>query len=97
MNEDTLTWKATVVKIPFVNKRGKVMADMAELYLQKDGERYFIKFRGGQVLRKDVERYIGKEITVELSLRKGNWDTDDSNDYQQSRVGEYVVLYKIIE
>jgi hypothetical protein len=97
MNEDTLTWKATVVKVPFINKRGKEVEGMSDLYLQKDGKKYFIKFMGGKVLRKDVENYLEKEITVELSLQKGNLDTNDGNNYQQSRVGEYVLLYKIVE
>lgn len=97
MSEDTLTWKATVVKVPFINKRGKEVEGMADLFLQKDEKKYFIKFMGGKVLRKAVEPYLHKEITVQLSLRKGNWDTEEGNNYQQSRVGEYVVLYKILE
>ncbi len=95
MKEDTLTWKAIVKKIDFVNKAGKVKEGMAELYLRKNNKEYFIKFSGGKVLRSEVEKYIDQEITVELLLKKGNWDTEEGNYWQQSRVGEYVVLFKL--
>ncbi len=96
MTEDTLTWKATVVKISFINKRGTKIEGQADLFLQKDGKNYFIKLSGGKVLRSELEPYVGQEISVELIFRKGNWDTEDGNHMQQSRVGEYVLLYKIL-
>jgi len=97
MKEDILSWKATVVKIPFVNKRGTVIEGMADLYLQKDNKITLSNFGVELFYVPILKTHLGKEITVELSLRKGNLDTDDSNRIQQSRVGEYVLLHKIAE
>lgn len=86
----------------FVGKNGK-QADFTEAYMRQSVQDYFIKFCESTVTRKELETYLAEKkdplnsITIEGEIREGSWDICDSNIEQQSRIGKYVVIYKIIE
>lgn len=40
-------------------------------------------------------RYVGRELKTRASLHNGLWDTNDRNT--QGRVGNYIIIYEIIE
>lgn len=64
---------------------------------------YFIKFCESKVTAKELEDQLAKVegfikmLQLEVEFRKGHWDICDGNMMQQSRVGEYVVIHKIIK
>lgn len=80
----------------FINKGGKV-AEYKEMYLRCSIQDYFIKICESNVDAKKLRKYINKSISVEMEIKKGNWDicTDDPA-YAQSRGGTYVVIKKIV-
>ncbi|MCE5211355.1 MAG: hypothetical protein LLG40_07360 [Deltaproteobacteria bacterium] len=84
-----------VVSETFINKVGKENPKIIDLYFETGGKRYFIKFLDGSVSRNEMVQYLGKNVRIQGNVKYGLWDTDNPND--QSRVGNYVVIQKIVE
>ncbi len=92
---------APVVVKNFVQKNGEEM-DFGEYYVRQSVQDYYIKFCESSITRKDLERQLAaidseiKTLTLEVEFREGNWDICEGDGPQQSRVGEYVIIYRIV-
>ena len=93
---------APIVKKQFVNKASRT-ADHVEYYIQQSIQDYFIKFCESNVsikeLNEKLENIEGdiKALQLEVEMREGDWDICDGNHEIQSRIGEYMVILKILE
>ncbi len=87
--------KAEVVQEQFTNKGGRDIDGVYDYFLKYENKKMFIKFMDSDITFEQIEPFIGKKATFEISERQGLWDTNDPE--VQSRVGEYVVIWKIIE
>jgi hypothetical protein len=93
---------APIVTKNFVNKAG-VTTGQVEYYIQQSMQDYFIKFCESNVsikeLNEKLENIEGdiKALQLEVEMREGDWDICDGNHEIQSRVGEYMVILKILD
>jgi hypothetical protein len=93
---------APLVLKSFVKKSGE-RTDLKEWYIQRSIQDYFIKFCESKVTRQELEAYLAehggplKTAKLEVEFREGNWDICDDNELMQSRVGAYVVIYRIVQ
>lgn len=94
---------APIVKKAFVNKAGKATGG-EELFIRRSVQDYFIKFCEGHVTRADLEKaLIVKEgveypnVKLEIEIKEGNWDICEGDPlHSQSRIGEYMVIHRIL-
>ncbi len=100
-NGNTQVVSAPVVEKAFVRKNG-APTDQVELYLQRSIQDYFIKFCESAVSREALEAHLQtidspiKSVTLEVEFKEGSWDICDENFEQQSRIGEYVIIHRIV-
>ena len=93
---------APIVKKNFVNKAG-VTTGQIEYYIQQSMQDYFIKFCESNIsikeLNEKLENIEGdiKALQLEVEMREGDWDICDGNHEVQSRIGEYMVILKILQ
>ena len=93
---------APIVKKQFVNKAGRT-TDHVEYYIQQSIQDYFIKFCESSVtenaLKEQLNRIQGDPKTLRLIVEKknGSWDICDDDFEVQSRIGDYMIITKIIE
>lgn len=97
-----------IVKKAFVNKIGKT-GGFKEFYFRASIQDYFIKFCESKISKTEIENYINKNykndilddspITLEVKIIKnGLWDICEGDiQEQQSRVGNYMIIYRIIK
>lgn len=86
-----------LIEKEFVNKAGKI-SSFKEYYLRCSVDDYFIKLCESNLNESDLKNYINKGITVEMEIREGLWDHCDENiAHAQSRMGQYVIIKKIIK
>jgi hypothetical protein len=97
LDNDTLILKGKIIKNTFKNKANREYKNITELYIKTEKETYFIKFRDGKVLRKDLEKYVDKDVQLKVILREGTWDTSAGDPPAQSRIGKYLVVLEIIK
>lgn len=83
-----------VVQEQFINKGGKEIDGVFDFFLGYGNQKRFIKLMESKVSADDLLETIGKTASFEIIERHGLWDTDDPN--VQSRVGDYVVILKIV-
>ena len=93
--EEVLELSGQIKKVQFRNKAGRLIEGVYDVYFVHQDEELFIKFFEGNVLRTDIDEYLGKNLTVKASIKEGLLDTNDENI--QSRIGKYIVLYEIVE
>lgn len=92
---------APIVTKSFVKKNGQP-TDRKEYYIQRSIQDYFIKFCESEINIEDMEVELArsnsfiKTLKLEIEYRSGEWDVCDEHIDQQSRVGEYVVVHRII-
>lgn len=92
---------APVVSKSFVKKNG-VVTDKKELYLQRSIQDYYIKFCESKITQEALEHHLSnisgfiKSVSLEVEFREGAWDICDGNMDQQSRIGAYVIIHRII-
>ena len=89
------TYEGKIVKVQFIDKGGRVHEDIFSYYFETENEKLFIKIQEGKVHRDKIAKYYNKFIRIKGYKSTGLWDTDDPN--VQSRVGDYIVIYKVIE
>lgn len=94
---DTLFMDAVLVKKQFVNKGGKEIKEVFDLYLVNEDIETFVKISGGNYKTKDLEKFIGKKMFYAVEIRNGNWDSQDGDYEIQSRIGKYCVILKVSE
>lgn len=102
-SDSTFIISAPLVEKKFVMKNGKEL-DFTEWYIRRSVQDYFIKFCEGGITRKDLEEALRKQkstmqpsLTLEIQYKEGSWDICDDNQMQQSRIGKYVIVHRIIE
>ena len=88
-------YEGKIVKVQFIDKGGRVHEDIYSYYFETENEKLFIKIQEGKVHRDNITKYYNKLIKINGYKSFGLWDTDDPN--VQSRVGDYIVIYDIIE
>lgn len=95
------TVTAPIVAKPFFKKNGE-RTELMEYYIQRSIQDYFIKFCESDITIEELESHLRaidsplKTITLEIELREGEWDDCDESTSQQSRIGWYAVVYRII-
>lgn len=93
---------APIVPKTFVKKNGEE-TDIMEYYVSRSIQDYFIKFCESEVTLQDLEKVMYHEdeslntLKLEVEFKNGEWDSCDELNRVQSRTGEYVVIYRIIE
>ncbi len=103
VGENVIEISAPIVKKPFINKVGKA-SDFDEYYVQRSIQDYFIKFCESSITKEDLEKALDaqddmiKTLTIQAEIREGEWDVcPDDPEHMQSRIGEYIVIHKIVE
>lgn len=100
-NEGTYIISVPVVIKNYVNKNGEI-TEQKEIYIQRSIQDYFIKFCESRISQEDLENRLSKiddifkTLTLEVEFLDGNWDSCNDNFKQQSRIGKYVIIHKII-
>ncbi len=88
-----------IVQRSFINKRGKVIPDVFDLYLEQcDGTRIFIKtiVDSGGMTKEELLPYLNQSVTVQASPMNGELDSSPNLDYPvQSRIGGYLLIHSI--
>lgn len=91
-----------IIKSVQVNKAGRKLKTY-DLFFRTGKEQYYIKSREQTVSRKELESllkenkdgsYESGTVRVHGEIKNGLWDTDDPK--VQSRVGKYILIYKIV-
>jgi len=99
--DNTYIIDVPIVEKTFVNKKG-VPTDKKEFYIQRSIQDYFIKFCESKVSSEELKTAWEKEegfikaLRLEVEFKEGEWDNcGDMDPAPSSRIGEYVVIYKI--
>ena len=92
---------APVIIKDFVKKNGEITLQK-EIYIQRSIQDYYIKFCESKISREDLKKHLSnlediKVVTLEVEFIDGYWDICDDNLEQQSRIGEYVIIHRIIK
>ena len=88
--------KGKIISENFVNKVGKEISTIQDLYFETGGESYFIKFMDSKITYEEAAKYLNQTIEIEGEIREGMWDISDADPgYAQSRTGYYIVIIKI--
>ncbi|HOP64183.1 MAG TPA: hypothetical protein PK358_13890 [Spirochaetota bacterium] len=91
-----------VITKSFISKSGRV-TDIREYYIRRSIQDYFIKFCESGITSGELEEYLStiegavRTATMEVEFRNGEWDRCEGDPEQQSRIGEYAVIHKIIK
>lgn len=92
---------APIVKSSFVKKNGEV-TDIKEYYISRSIQNYFIKFCESSVTKEEIlaalekKKSLIKTLTLEVEFRDGEWDRCEEEEVE-SRIGEYVIVHRIIQ
>jgi len=93
---------APVVTRPLTNKKG-VKTAIIEYYVQRSIKDYFVKFCESEVTQAQIEDALEsstglvKTVRLEVEIKDGLWDDcNDESEQVQSRMGEYMVVYKVL-
>ncbi|WP_430412918.1 hypothetical protein [Kordia sp.] len=93
---------APVVRKDFVKKNGEPTTQK-EFYVRRSIQDYYIKFCESNISREDLENHLStmdteiKIVTLEIEYLDGHLDICDDNLEQQSRIGAYVIIHRIIK
>jgi hypothetical protein len=93
-------FEGSIVKRQQQNKAGRKL-NTYDLFFESQGQSYFIKTCNGTVTRSELEGKAindnskdNKPFKVIAEIKNGLRDTDDPK--QQSRIGKYICIYKVI-
>lgn len=92
---------APIIHKQLMKKNGQP-TEYTELYLRRSTQDYFIKFCESAISREELAQQLNQQgtllptLTLEIEFREGSWDICDGNHLQQSRIGEYVVIHRIV-
>lgn len=90
-------YSCELIEKEFVNKIGKSNG-VKELYLRCSVQDYFIKICESNVTAEQLKKHLNRGIKVEIEIKNGSWDICEYTlEQQQSRIGEYIVVSKIID
>jgi hypothetical protein len=90
----------SIVMQSFVDKRGKAIDERKEFYVRRSMADYFIKFCESGITTEDLRARFGdsEEVTglaYEAEIRSGDWDSCGEVPTRQSRVGQYIVIFRL--
>ena len=100
-NQGTYIITVPIVLKNFMKKNGAI-TNQGEWYLRRSIQDYYIKFCESAVDRMALEQHLEglsgmiKAPTLEVEFREGYWDLCDPAEMHQSRVGDYVVVHRIV-
>ena len=86
----------------FVKKNGAV-TEHKEMYIRRSIQDYYIKFCESNISSEDLENHLStmdgeiKVATLEVEFFDGSWDICDDDFEQQSRIGAYVIIHRIVK
>jgi len=90
--ENPLKRTGEIVEKTFIKKNGE-LGNFTELYFRASVQDYYIKFCESTITKEDLTPFIGKVISVDAEIVKGNFDTcPDVEIPQESREGYYIVI-----
>ncbi len=98
--EQEIILKGKIAKKQFINKGGRKVDGVFDLFFDTGAKRYFIKtFKAsGGLTKEELKPFYGKKVQARLILTEGSWDTDPAVDFPvQSRGGEYVIIKEILD
>lgn len=87
-----------ILKRSFVNKAGKTIPHVFDLYFETQEKNYIILQRKHQDALDSnfLEQEVDKEVIVLATIQEGLWDDDGNSPYPvQSRFGPYMVIFRI--
>ena len=88
--------KGKIIAKTFVNKGGKEISSIKDLYFETHDETYFIKFMDSNISYEEALELLDQPIAIEGELRDGLWDISDEDPaYAQSRVGVYLIIHQV--
>lgn len=93
---------APLVQKTFVKKNGE-RTDIKEWYIRRSIQDYFIKFCESEVSLEALENYLEETedplnvAKLEVEFKDGEWDICDEKEEMQSRIGQYVIIHRIIQ
>ena len=91
---DGKTMSGKVIKQDFLNKAGRKIDGVYDLFYKSGEKKYFIKTNECKVSQREILDVVNKPIKIKYKIKEGLWDADDPN--VQSRIGEYIVILEII-
>lgn len=104
-NKHKMIVNGLIVEKEFINKAGK-SSGFKELYFRLSERDYFIKFCASAVSKEALNAYLetraqqnpekGKNIRLKIEILEGAWDICDELIQVQSRIGQYIIIKKII-
>lgn len=92
---------AEVIEKARTDKRGEIISG-ADLYVRRSVQDYFIKFSESAVTEEGIKKAMGrikqniKSLTMEIEIRNGLWESCDGKETEQSRMGAYIVIHRLI-
>ncbi len=96
-----------IVNAPIVTKnfmkKNNTPTGIKEYYVQQSIQDYFIKFCESKIKKEDLIQHLSKiervikTAKIEIEILDGEWDICDGNKDQQSRMGKYVIIHRIIK
>lgn len=88
--------KGKIISKTFVNKGGKEINTIQDLYFETNKDTYFIKFMDSEITYDEAKDLLDQSIEIEGEIREGMWDVPDNDPgYAQSRTGYYVVIFSV--
>jgi len=95
---DTLTLKGKIVKENMQTKKGTRLEGVQDYYFVTANRSYFIKTAVGEYSNTELEKYVGKLVTVNCMSYYGTWDiASDDPSYAATRMGDYILIISIVE
>ncbi|NOT49925.1 MAG: hypothetical protein HOP10_01450 [Chitinophagaceae bacterium] len=100
---DTLLISGRIREQFYESKKG-IVTDVKEYYFipgekeqvaYKLEKEYFIKLWEGRILKNELVKYLGEDVTIRTIFKKGLWDATD--EQHASRFGDYVTIFEIIK
>ncbi len=93
---------APIVQTSFINKKG-LATDKKEYYLRRSIQDYYIKLCESKITEEELTAHLTtiksdiKVLKLEIEYKKGEWDNcEEIPEIVQSRIGEYVIIHKIL-
>ena len=96
-----------IITAPIVYKsamsKRNVDMEFKDVYIQRSIQDYYIKFCESMISRAELEEHMNKisgdikALTLEVQFREGEWDICEGDPMMQSRIGQYVIIYRVVE
>lgn len=97
--EDSMRLRGWIEKRHFYDKGQRKVDDVFDYYFVTQDADYFIKILESRVSQQELERHVGRTVSIRGTLKSGLFDYDPQKlsanaPVPQSRVGEYLTIIK---